>query len=545
MMNMKYVFLFFVTAFCALTTTAQNSKLISPKITDVTVFMYGAQITHQGDISLKAGENVFRVTDLPLYMDPNSIQVEGNSNYTIVSVRHQVNYLLDASTNPRVKAIQDSLEDVQFKQKEVQSLRNVMNQERALLESNRSIKGDNSVIAAEDLAEMADFYRERFKQIEYKLLELGEQEKENNLLISKLQTSLNMMNARRGQNPSEVLITVQAQKEVKSGIRFTYFAQNAGWVPVYDLRADDINSPIQFSYRAKVMQSTGTDWEDVNLTISTGNPNIGGQAPMLTPWYVNIYEPILMESRNYSRKDASVAYEMNATPSVAAGTYNWDADKMEDVTTMANYTTIQSNTVSTEFKISMPYDVPSDNQQYDVLMQQETVTAKYNYVTIPKLDNDAFLRAQLTDWMQYSLLPGESNIYFRGTFVGKGYIDPALANDTLTISLGRDRAISIKRDQIKDFCKTSTLGSKQKTTKAYEITITNTKKQAIELVIEDQVPISQNGDIEVEIEEISGGTYDATTGKITWMLTVEPGATVKKQLRFNAKYPKKKYISGL
>jgi uncharacterized protein (TIGR02231 family) len=356
-----------------------------------------------------------------------------------------------------------------------------------------------------------------------------------------------MMNARRGQNPSEVLITVQSQKEAKSGIRFTYFAQNAGWVPVYDLRAEDINSPIQFSYRAKVMQSTGTDWEDVNLTISTGNPNVGGQAPMLTPWYVNIYEPILMDSYGNSRKrgEANYAYEMNVTPSVANGSFYDKAEEADGYTTMANFTTIQSNTVSTEFKISMPYDIPSDNQQYDVLMQQETVTAKYNYITIPKLDNDAFLRAQLTDWMQYSLLPGESNIYFRGTFVGKGYIDPALANDTLTISLGRDRAISIKRDQIKDFCKTSTLGSKQKTTKAYEITITNTKKQAIELVIEDQVPISQNGEIEVEIEEISGGTYDATTGKITWTLTVEPGATVKKQLRFNAKYPKKKYISGL
>lgn len=544
---MKYVFLILIAAFSAITSTAQNSKLISPKITDVTVFMYGAQITHQGDISLKAGENIFRVTDLPLYMDPNSIQVEGNSNYTIVSVRHQVNYLLDASTNPRVKAIQDSLDDIQFKQKEVQSLRNVMYQERTLLESNRSIKGDNTVIAAEDLSEMADFYRERFKQIEYKLLELGEQEKENNILIAKLQASLNMMNARRGQNPSEVLITVQSQKEVKSGIRFTYFAQNAGWVPVYDLRAEDINSPIQFSYRAKVMQSTGTDWEDVNLTISTGNPNVGGQAPMLTPWYVNIYEPILMDSYGNSRKrgEANYAYEMNVTPSVANGSFYDKAEEADGYTTMANFTTIQSNTVSTEFKISMPYDIPSDNQQYDVLMQQETVTAKYNYITIPKLDNDAFLRAQLTDWMQYSLLPGESNIYFRGTFVGKGYIDPALANDTLTISLGRDRAISIKRDQIKDFCKTSTLGSKQKTTKAYEITITNTKKQAIELVIEDQVPISQNGEIEVEIEEISGGTYDATTGKITWTLTVEPGATVKKQLRFNAKYPKKKYISGL
>lgn len=543
---MKYSIFFAALILFGMNAAAQSSKLISPKVTDVTVFMYGAQITHSGDLSLKAGENVFRVSELPLYMDPNSVQVEGNPNYTIISVRHQVNYMVDASSNPRVKAIQDSLDDVQFKQKEIYSMRSVLGQERALLESNRSLKGENAVIAVEDITEMADFYRERFKQIEYRLLELGEQERENNMQIAKLQNRLNQMNVRQSQNPSEVLITVQAQKEVKSTIKFSYFTQNAAWLPVYDLRAEDINSPIQFAYRAKVFQSTGTDWEDVKLTISTGNPNVGGQAPQLSPWYVNIYEPYREQNRRMYDKAAapSAAYDsegitlMNSTPMVASGeTYEW--------TTTADFTSIQSNTVSTEFKISIPYDIPSDNQQYDVLMQEQTLNAKYDYVSIPKLDNDAFLRAQLTDWMQYSLLPGESNIYFKGTFVGKGYIDPVQANDTLTLSLGRDRAIGIKRDQIKDFCKTSTLGSKQKTTKAYEITVTNTKKQAIELIIEDQVPISQNGEIEIEVEELSGGTYDATTGKITWKVTVEPGATIKKQLRFNAKYPKKKYISGL
>jgi uncharacterized protein (TIGR02231 family) len=193
----------------------------------------------------------------------------------------------------------------------------------------------------------------------------------------------------------------------------------------------------------------------------------------------------------------------------------------------------------------VPYDIPSDNQQYDVTMQTQSLKAEYAYVTIPKLDNDAFLRALVTDWAQYSLLPGESNIYFKGTYVGKGYIDPALANDTLSLSLGRDRAISVKRDQIKDYCKTGFFGGKQQTTKAYEITVQNNKKQAIQLVIEDQLPISQNGEVEVEAEEISGATFDSVTGKLVWKVTLAPGETVKKQIRFNVKYPKKKFVSGL
>ncbi len=540
---------FFLCVALVIATNATNAqtiaKAIDTKITDVTVFMSGAQITEAGSVQLKEGENKFRITDLTLYLDPNSVQVEGNSNYTIMSVRHQVNYMLDQSTNPRIRGIQDSLEQAQFHQQEVAALKNVVIQEKSLLENNRSIKGANGALLAEDLKEMADFYRVRFKEIEYQWIELMEQEKSNNEEIQRLSNALNQMNSRKGQNPSEILITVQASKAVTAPLKVSYVVQNAGWYPVYDLRAEDINSPIAFSYRAKVYQSTGTDWDDVNLTMSTGNPTVGGQVPIMYPWYVNLYDPrpVYREENRSRSKDADEQQMYNATPSIAGGYYAMDDISLAE--TSASYTTLTNNSVNTEFKISIPYDIPSDNQQYDVVMQEQTLKALYAYITIPKLDNDAFLRAQIVDWAQYSLLPGESNIYFKGTFVGKGYIDPALANDTLNLSLGRDRAINVKRDQIKDYCKTDFLGGKQKTTKAYEITVQNNKKQAIELIIEDQIPISQNGDIEVETEELSGGTHDAATGKVIWKLTLQPGETVKKQLRFNVKYPKKKYVSGL
>jgi uncharacterized protein (TIGR02231 family) len=529
-----------------LSLSAFSQKVIETKITDVTVFLAGAQITHHSDVNIKAGENTFRVINLPLYMDPNSIQVEGNSNYTILSVRHQVNYLNDQTSNPRVKAIEDSLEEAQFKLQEIAGLRNVAEQERMMLEANRSIKGANAVLLTEDLEEMANFYKNRFKELSYRNLELTQQERRTNEEIQRLQNQLQSLNARKGANPGEILVTISATKESKTSLNFSYVSQSAGWAPVYDLRAEDINSPIEFAYRAKVYQSTGTDWNKVNLTISTGNPNVGGQIPTMAPWYISIYDPQPV-SYNWGAKgkaeqapQAQMAYD-----SVANGAYAIEQDKEERVYTTADYTSVSSNTVNTEFKISIPYDIPSDNQQYDVVMQKQSLKANYNYIAIPKLDNDAFLRAQITDWMQYALLAGESNIYFKGTFVGKGYIDPAAANDTLDLSLGRDKSITVKREQIKDFCKTSSFGSKQKTTKAYEITITNTKKSAVNLTIEDQLPISNNGDLEVETEEISGGTLDAQSNKISWKLTVQPGETIKKQLRFSVSYPKKKYISGL
>jgi uncharacterized protein (TIGR02231 family) len=543
---MTKLVLSFIAALFVFDLSAQvAAKSIDAKITDVTVFMSGAQVTHSGNISLKEGENSFKLTDLTLYLDPNSVQVEGTSAYTILSVRHEVNYLIDQSSNPTVKGIMDSIEDLQFRQKEIGAMRDVYNDEINLIRSNNNIKGQNAVLIPEDLVEMADLFRSRLKEIRLKQLELSEQEKDASDNINRLQNRLNSINARKGTNPSEIYVNVIANKTGNAPIKISYLAQSAGWYPVYDLRAEDINSPIEFAYRAKVFQSTGNDWERVNLTISTGNPNIGGQVPSLYPWYVNIYQPIIYDKVENMNRKPVVAYDAAAAPAMAEGAYFKGEMDDEKTYTAANYTTVQNNTVNTEFKISIPYDIPSDNQQYDVVMQKQTLKAEYAYVSIPKLDNDAFLRAQLTDWSQYSLLPGESNIYFNGTFVGKGFIDPALANDTLNLSLGRDKAINIKREQVKDYCKTSFFGNKQQTSKAYEITVQNNKKVSVNLVIEDQMPISQNEEVEVEREEISGATIDETTGKLTWKVTLAPGETIKKQIRFNVKYPKKKYVSGL
>lgn len=514
----------------------QEMKTIDTKISEVTVFMSGAQVTESGSVSLREGENQIRIAGLPAQLDANSIQIEGNDAYTILGVRHQINYLTNVQQSPRQRVLQDSLDEALFKQKEMAAIKDVLVGEKQMLEYNRTIKGENTTLIADDLKEMADFFRNRLTEISYKYLEIAEKERLNNMEIGRLQNALNSMNAKANTNPSEIIIALNAPRSVNSSIRVSYFVSNAGWIPVYDLRAEDINSPIAFSYRAKVYQSTGTDWKNVNLTISTGNPTVGGQIPALYPWYLyqaQVYKEVAIAG------SARRPVMANETPAVAY-------DEIQSARkSSSDYVTVQQNTVNTEFKIAIPYTIPSDNVQYDVTMKTETLNATYSYITVPKIDNDAFLKARISDWAQYSLLPGESNIYFKGTFVGKGYVDPAQANDTLDLSLGRDRGISVKREMLRDFCKSNLLGNKKTTSKAYEITVQNNKKQSIELVIEDQIPVSQNGEITVAQEDISGATIDADSGKLTWKLILQPGETQKKQLRFTVTYPKKTAITGL
>jgi len=432
--------------------------------------------------------------------------------------------------------VQDSLRACQMKLSELSGYVDVINQEKYMLEANRSIKGENAIMLMEDLKEMADFYRSRYTELNLRNIELQQQIQDKQSECNKLNNRLSVL---LSGSASEIIVTLLGESTMTTSLKVRYIVPNAGWYPIYDLRAKDINSPIEFAYRAKVYQSTGKDWEKVNLTLSTGNPNAGGQAPVLSPWYLYGYEYDQEERR---RKDSYKSEEYNAP--MAQG-YATESLKYSNDDDGKDLVTQQSNTVNNEFKIAVPYSIPSNNQQYDVIMKQEVIPATYAYITIPKLDNDAFLRAQLVDWAQYALLPGESNIYFNNAFVGKGYIDPLMTNDTLNVSLGRDAGIVVKREQVKDFCKTNLLGNIKETKKSYTIKIKNNKKEPVKMVIEDQLPLSTNQDIVLVVEEISGATQDATTGKLTWNKDLNPGQEETIEIRFSVKYPKKWRIGGL
>lgn len=522
----------------------KNEKTISSKIEEVVVFTAGAQVTHVGQVSLKVGENIIRIKGLPASIDPQSIQVKGNSAYTIMSIKHQVVYG-DELMSPRVKELRDSLEEMQFKLAEIQMQRDIINQERTLLVNNYSIKGANSVITAEDITEVADMVKERLKINGYKGIELNSKESKVQETIAAIQNRLAVLQSNSNNNPSVIDLVLLSKNETRSEIKFQYFVANAGWVPSYDLRADDVSSPIDFSYKARVYQSTGLDWEDVKLTISTGNPSVSGQLPVLNPWWLNMYDPAAMAYRS-GRKLKAEAYAPAAPSkqlemSVAMDDNN--GASYNEYKTSASYTQVNNNAVNTEFSISIPYDIPSDNDGVEVVMQHDAVKADYRYVAVPKQDPSAYLMAFMTNWAQYGLLPGESNIYFRGTFVGQGYIDPAMANDTLMLNMGRDMSVVVKRDMVKDFCKNGTWAGKKWVTKAYEITVKNQKTVPIKIEIVDQLPKSNNSELEIVTEEISGAKLNEETGELRWLMDLTPNQIEKKTIRFTVKYPRKMMVN--
>ena len=205
-------------------------------------------------------------------------------------------------------------------------------------------------------------------------------------------------------------------------------------------------------------------------------------------------------------------------------------------------TSFVENQTTVEIQVAEPYSIKTNGERTLVDLKTYEIPATYRYSAIPKLEKDAFLLAEMADWSQYNLLEGESNLYFEDGFVGRSILNPAALQDTLQISMGRDRSIVMQREKVDQFSKKRTIGSNITESRGYEITLKNNKSQAVTLQLKDQIPVSVNSTIAVTTGELSGGVLDPVTGIVTWEISLPPGGQQKLSLRYEVKYPKSERV---
>lgn len=196
-----------------------------------------------------------------------------------------------------------------------------------------------------------------------------------------------------------------------------------------------------------------------------------------------------------------------------------------------------------EFEIKQPLTMTSDGKTTTTEIARYQLPATYQYLGIPRADKDAFLVADATEWQQYSLLEGEASVYFENSFVGKTILDPTVVNDTLHFSLGRDNGIRIQRTKVSDRSTRRLLSTTQEQNLTWRITVKNSRKEAVSLTLRDQIPVSENSNITVTTEEISGGQMDKTTGIVEWQLQLQPNEQREYIVAYKVKYPKSRWLN--
>jgi uncharacterized protein (TIGR02231 family) len=541
---MKYLIL--ITAFIQISLNAQNPIFANAKAKSATVYNYGVELTHEVNMNLPVGTSEVIIKNVANSLTESTVQIAAPSHITILSVQFSnanFNEKLDEQS-PEVKKIRDS---ILVKTREITKLNHAISVERqtiSLLDSNKKVYGLKSGLAVAELIKMVDYYRNKLLELTYSV-DLLEQKKE------KFQEALNKWSDKlqdigssdETTSPGKLVLQIMNDKAGNVPLEISYLSGAASWTPFYDLRADGISNPINMVYKAQVVQNTGIDWKKIKLSLSSGTPNQNNQAPLLSAWrlvYSNLYELSMRGGRASDKRGGQM---MNKIQSM-------NDSKKEELpefvsAPIQDIAIINSNQLSISFDIELPYDILSNGKVHSVTLKEIKLPVFFKHYAVPKLDKEVFLLAELNEYSKYNLLPGEANIIFEGLYVGKTFIDPYQTSDTLNLSMGKDKNISIKREKIVDKSGSKLFSSSKSQTFTFDLTVRNGKKEAIDLLLKDQFPLSSDKDIEIELLQSDNAKVNTETGILTWFLKLAPNETKKVRISYSVKYPKDKIIGNL
>jgi len=516
--------------------SAQTEKDIKADIKHVTVFPDRAQIVHETTVSLLPGKSILKLSGLSPYIDQQSIQVKGFGEFTILSVNQQNNYLQNLEDSPEVKSLRSQIEALQLKVEDETVALSTLQQKEDFLIANRAILIKETTFSLEQLKNVMDLYTNNMDLISATRLKKQRLIKDYNKQIAALQQQLTGKLGRQQLPSGEILVTVSSDKQVSGKLTFSYVVSNAGWYPSYDIRVDDIKNPVAIFYKANVFQNSGVEWKDVKLSFSNATPWVAGDIPILNPWFVDYYYPRPVMIRGMAK---SARNEAPVMKEVADAVMVSEEKTMESAPVM---TEKQVGETTITFDIAVPYTIQSDGKIQTVEIQRITAPAEYKYVTLPKLTQLAYLTANVSDWAKLSLQSGEATLYFENSFVGKSTLNVNQLKDTLTISLGTDNSILVKREKRKDFTSRKVLGSNRTDTYSFLITVRNNKSNSVNITVNDQIPVSSNSSINVDAIELSGGKLNQLTGEIKWDIEIKQQETRQIVLTYSVKYPKDKTV---
>jgi len=533
---MKKILAFLLSLFCFLQIQANNDNArieLESETEKVIVFLQGAQVFNKSNVVLGPGVYTLALVGLTADIDQNSIQVKGKGDFTILSVNFKKNFLKDTEKPEDIIQLEDSLEFYNGKLEMCRSMKSIYDEEYKMIVSNKTL-GEKGMRSIEDIEDLADFYRNRLSSINQKKIDLTREEKTHITKIERIKNQLNEKNSKWNRNTGEIEVEVGVNTRTNIWLEYNFMVFNAGWIPAYELRSTGINEPLTLKYNARVYQNTGLNWKNVRLTLSTGNPRKNSTKPNLPPYMIGFYETPVY---------AVDAYKVQSNRAVAMGAPTTESYKTEDATTAADFIEVTESLTNIQFEISIPYSIPSDGKRHLVYISENKLKATYTYYAVPKLSPSTFLIAQVSSWGDLNLLAGEANIYNEGTFVGKSYIYPQQTSEKIDFSLGIDESIVVKREKIKEYSESKLIGSNKKESMGFEIQVKNNKKASINIEIEDQIPVSKEKDIVVEVDDISGAVHTTENGKLKWKLTLNPNETKTHLLKYSVKYPKDKKIT--
>ncbi|MBE2231287.1 MAG: DUF4139 domain-containing protein [Chitinophagaceae bacterium] len=528
-------------------------------------FGYGAELTHEARVKVETGTRTIVISQLSTSADINSLQVSVPEDVALLSQRYRV-YQPPAPEPVRNREAERLEDSIRLLIKETGRLENlVLIDQETLAKTGALIEGaagnlEGKTIQSAELLKLVDYYTAKIEKAKMAVYTNRQQIAAVQLRIAELRQRIAQIQYKtpERQKPfGEVILQVMCRRPGEIPVQLSYYTNNAGWVALYDVRVNSKSNKVKLVYKASLTQTTGIDWKKSKLILSTGTPNFGVSAPVLSPWYLQLYVPGIYTDLQRRAMQGNAARNMiqsytddnELKEEVVTQGYGTMRVKSKqetvDPSTLQQYTSLSQGQLNTSFEIDLPYDIASDGQLNSVTIKDEEISCILKNYVVPRMDKDAYLLAEVADWQNLDLLPGDANIIMDDTYIGKSVIDPNSTADTLNLSLGRDRRVAVKRSLVKEQSSLKTSGSSTRQVFTWEILVKNNKVTDVNLLLKDQFPLSTIKEVEVKLEEDGGAMVNPETGVLTWKVDLKPGESRKLRFSYSVKYPKDKKIVNL
>ena len=495
---------------------------MNSNVKEIAVYRNGCFISRTGTVTLQKGRHNVVLDTLPQTLDPSTLTLSLPENVSGSNVQVEV---LDSEKREEILA------DLNRQIKTVRNRIEVKNSQIEMWKNNSDLSSRQSL----DIEEMSSYIEKLPERLEKIHMEIAELEEE----LKGLQKQLKERN--KEANVVQVKADVEVKEDGEYPFAVRYLDHNAGWYPTYEIHTTEEND-MKILLKGNITQNTSEDLSQVKVRLYSGNPAVSGDIPVLVPSRLNFYVPVprMMEGRTLMKASMSVNMAMRESEDAMEEMIMDEETPMADV--VPTYASSNREDTMTEYELSGLWDL-SSGKQISVDLEPKTVPCRYHVIAIPKLDSCAYLAAEVDTASIEQLISTSAKIYHKGTYIGEVFLDPDLSKEKYDISLGRDETIHLKRDQKKKYTSNVLLKNQKKTEYEYELKVSSAKNKACSITLIDQLPISMDKSITVEVNDISGAKKEEESGKLTWEFELDPSMTKTYRLAYTVSWPKDRQLN--
>lgn len=534
---------------------------VDSRISAVTVYQDRAVVTRSATVQLTGGTVELVFANLPQALNEQSLQVtgKGTAQATILDVSAKQTYV-DYTPDARVKELEDQLKGLGKQMRGLDDRQTLLNAQSSTLDRMEAalFAPPTKDVPRPDLNQFTAslaYLSEQKTKITTDRAALDEQREALQNKISTVQNQLNELRGAGGRAFKTVTVRVAAAQAGSLDVSLSYTVPGAAWVPSYDARLVSAERTVQLDYFGIVRQNTGEDWKDVALTLSTARPSLGGAAPVLNVWQLDVYNPIMLREQAEGRLKDEMRFAKKSVNAPAPAAVNMQTltsnvggmavaeDKEADFAAA----TIEAGATSASFKIAVSSSIPSDNSPQKVPVTSAILKAVPEYLTVPKRQAAAFLTSKVVNSSDFPLLAGAMNVFLDGTFVATSGLRTVMSGEKFDLALGVDDGIAIKHKRVNKFTEdTGLTNSGKRITYEYLITVQNNKKTSERVIVADQVPLSRNEKVVVKLLSPDAKEVKPTDeGTLKWTLDLKPGEKRELTVKFTVEHDNTVNVSGL